>query len=109
MGFCLPNKLQYYFEAYFVDIQKLLENKKKNPFNFSLTLRNISMVKTTVNILFMPSKMRRSSDHGGIFGLSIANVIQLAAMNTKMIKSNQFCSVRLLHWRRNLKSYKKIQ
>ena len=22
MGYCLPNKLQYYFEPYFVDIQK---------------------------------------------------------------------------------------
>ena len=55
----------------------------------------------------MPSKMRRSSDHGGIFGLSIANVIQLAAMNTKMIKSNQFFSTKVLHWSRNLKSYEK--
>ena len=65
------------------------------------------MVKTTVNTLFMPSKMRRSSDHGGIFGLSIASVIQLAAMNTKMIKSNQFFSTKVLHWSRNLKSYEK--
>ena len=61
------------------------------------------MVNTTVNILFAMSKICRSRDHGGILGLSIANVIQLLAMKTKMIKSNQDCSVKVLQRSRNLK------
>ena len=36
------------------------------------------------------------SYHGGMFGLSTANVIQLAAMKTNIIKSNQSFEVSTL-------------
>jgi hypothetical protein len=44
-----------------------------------------------------------SSDHGGMFGRSIARVMQLDAMKIKMKKSNQFLLVRSKHQLRNLK------
>ncbi len=36
--------------------------------------------------------MVRSSDQGGMLGLSMASVMQLAEMNTRMRKSNQPCT-----------------
>ena len=60
------------------------------------------MVKTMVNTLFIMSRICRSCDQGGMLGLSMARVMQLAAMNTRMMKSNQACSVRDMHQMRNL-------
>ena len=60
------------------------------------------MVKTMVKTLFIMSRICLSNDHGGILGRSIASVMQLQAMNTSMMKSNQACSVRLWDHRRNL-------
>ncbi len=63
----------------------------------SLTLRNISMVKTTVKTLLRMSRILLSSDQGGMLGLSMARVMQLAAMKISTMKSNQFLLVRSSH------------
>ena len=73
------------------------------PFRNLHTFIAISIVNTNVNILFATSNIFRSFDHGGILGRSIAKVMQLLAMKTKIIKSNQACSVKELHRNRNLK------
>ena len=67
-----------------------------------MALKAISIEKTMVKTLFIMSRISRSNDHGGILGRSIAKVMQLQAMNTSMMKSNQACSVRLWHHKRNL-------
>ena len=48
----------------------------------------ISIAKTTVKTWLQMPRMYLSVDHGGIFGLSMARVIQLAEMKVKMMKSN---------------------
>ena len=66
------------------------------------TFSAISIVKTTVKTLLRISSIFRSSDQGGMFGLSMARVMQLLAMKTKIMKSNQAFSVSPMHHRRNL-------
>lgn len=46
-------------------------------------------------MLLRMSRTIRSMDHGGMLGRSIAKVMQLQAMKTKTIKSNQDLEVRL--------------
>ena len=56
----------------------------------------ISIVKTRVKILFEIFNSFLSVDQGGIVGRSMARVMQLAAMKTRMMKSNQSWEVSLL-------------
>ena len=60
------------------------------------------MVNTTVKMLLSMLRMFLSVDQGGMLGLSMANVMQLAAMKTSTMKSNQFLLVSSSHLRRNL-------
>ena len=60
------------------------------------------MVKTTVKMWFMTSSTFLSVDQGGMLGLSMASVMQLAEMNVRMMKSNQFWLVSLAHQILNL-------
>ena len=68
----------------------------------SLTFKNISTVKTTVKMLLRMLSIFLSVDQGGMLGLSIASVMQLAAMKMRTMKSNQFLLVRSSHCIRNL-------
>ena len=55
---------------------------------------NISRAKTTVNTWLLMRRMYLSRDHGGMLGLSMASVMQLAEIKVRMMKSNQPCEVR---------------
>ncbi len=68
----------------------------------SLTFKNISTVKTTVKMLLRMFSIFLSVDQGGMLGLSMASVMQLAAMKMRTMKSNQFLLVRSSHCIRNL-------
>ena len=73
------------------------------------TLKTISMVNTTVKTWFMMSSSFLSIDHGGMLGLSMASVMQLAEINERMMKSNQFWLVSFAHQILNLSSGLKSQ
>ncbi len=68
----------------------------------SPTFKNISTVKTTVKMLLRMLSIFLSVDQGGMLGLSMASVMQLAAMKMRTMKSNQFLLVRSSHCIRNL-------
>ena len=65
----------------------------------------ISIVKTKVNIWLLIPRIYLSLDQRGILGLSIANVIQLADMKVRMMKSNQPLEVKSLQKSLNLKAF----
>ena len=66
-------------------------------------MRNISTPNTKLKTWFRMSNTVLSKDQGGMFGLSIAKVMQLDAMKTKTIKSNQAFPVKEVHLALNLK------
>lgn len=72
-----------------------------------LTLMSISTVKMAVNTLLAVARNKRSLLVGGIFGRSIANVIQLSAINSRTTLSNHFCSTNHVQSSRNLLSMKR--
>ena len=53
------------------------------------TFNTISIAKTTVKTWLLIFKIFLSVDQGGMFGLSMAKVMQFAEMKVKMMKSNQ--------------------
>jgi hypothetical protein len=55
---------------------------------------HISMAKTTVKTWLQMPRIYLSVDQGGILGLSMARVMQLADMNVNMMKSNHPWDVR---------------
>ncbi len=73
-----------------------------------ITLRPISIVNTTVKMWLRISRICLSRDQGGMFGRSMAKVMQLLAMKMRTMKSNQALLVNSQHQHRNLEQTIKL-